>query len=110
MNFNSPYNREEYVKFFRDQFLPEDFLQSSETISLTFTTQYTQQVTKIGHSLSLDLTVYEIRHASENDPRVSISKESFRLLADYGQKRALVLFISDTLSNYRLSLVTIDLK
>jgi hypothetical protein len=110
MNFNSPYNREEYVKFFRDQFLPEDFQQSSETVSLTFTTQYTRQVTKTGRSNSLDLNVYEIRHASENDPRVSLSKESFRLLAEYGQSRALVLFISDTLSNYRLSLVTIDLK
>jgi hypothetical protein len=110
MNFNSPYNREEYVKFFRDQFLPEDFLQSSESISPGFSPQYTQQVTKIGRSNSLDLNVYEIVHASENDPRVSLSKESFKLLAEYGQKRALVLFISNTLSNYRLSLVTIDLK
>ena len=110
MNFNLPYNREEYVKFFRDQFLPEDFLQSSESISPGFIAQYTRQVMKIGRSNSLDLNVYEVRHASENDPRVSLSKESFKLLAEYGQSRALVLFISDTLSNYRLSLVTIDLK
>ena len=110
MNFNSPYNREEYVKFFRAQFLPEDFLQTSESISPGFTTQHTRQVTKIGRSNSLDLTVYEVRHASENDPRVSLSKESFKLLAEYGQKCALVLFISDSSANYRLSLVTIDLK
>ncbi|MHC4111560.1 MAG: Eco57I restriction-modification methylase domain-containing protein [Planctomycetota bacterium] len=110
MNFNSPYNRSGYVEFFRNQFLPEDFEASEESISLSFSPQYTQQVTKIGQSRSLDLNVYELQHSSENDPRVSLSKESFRLLAEYGQKRALVLFVSKTSENYRLSLVTIDLK
>jgi hypothetical protein len=110
MNFQAPYNRKAYIDFFRDSLLSEDFQQSSENISPGFSAQYTRQVTKIGRSNSLDLTVYEIRHVSENDPRVSLSKESFRLLADYGQKRALVLFVSQAPSNYRLSLVTIDLK
>lgn len=110
MNFNSPFNRSEYIEFFRNQFMPEDFDVSSESIPLTFSPQYTQQVIKIGQSRSLDLNVYEVEHTSENDPRVSLSKESFRLLAKYGQKRALVLFVSKTSDNYRLSLVTIDLK
>jgi len=110
MNFNLPYDRGKYTEFFRNQFLPEDFEQSGEPIPLTFSPQYTQQVTKIGQSRSLDLNVYEVEHTSENDPRVSLSKESFRLLAKYGQKRALVLFVSKTSENYRLSLVTIDLK
>ncbi len=110
MDFNLPYDRNSYVRFFRSQFLPEDFDASCESISLSFSPQYTQQVTKIGQSRSLDLNVYEVKHTSERDPRVSLSKESFRLLAEYGQKRALVLFISKTSKNYRLSLVTIDLK
>jgi hypothetical protein len=110
MDFNLPYDRNRYVRFFSSQFLPEDFEQSSESIPLTFSPQYTQQVTKIGESRSLDLNVYEVEHTSENDPRVSLSKESFRLLAEYGQKRALVLFVSKPSENYRLSLVTIDLK
>lgn len=110
MDFNLPYDRNNYIRFFRSQFLPEDFEQSGEPIPLTFSPQYTQQVTKIGESRSFDLNVYEVEHTSENDPRVSLSKESFRLLAKYGQKRALVLFISHTSPNYRLSLVTIDLK
>jgi hypothetical protein len=56
------------------------------------------------------MNIYEITHQSENDPRISLSRNSFRLLAHYGIKRALILFISQNSSNYRLSLVTIDLK
>ncbi len=56
------------------------------------------------------MNVYQITHRSENDPRISLSRNSFRLLAQYGIKRALILFISENSLNYRLSLVTIDLK
>jgi len=56
------------------------------------------------------MNVYEVNHRSENDPRISLSRDSFRLLAHYGIKRALILFISENSLNYRLSLVTIDLK
>ncbi len=56
------------------------------------------------------MNVYQITHRSENDPRISLSRDSFRLLAQYGIKRALILFISKNSLNYRLSLVTIDLK
>jgi len=56
------------------------------------------------------MNVYQITHHSENDPRISLSRDSFRLLAQYGIKRALILFISENSLNYRLSLVTIDLK
>jgi len=56
------------------------------------------------------MNVYQITHRSENDPRISLSRDSFRLLAQYGIKRALILFISENSLNYRLSLVTIDLK
>ncbi len=56
------------------------------------------------------MNIYEITHQSENDPRISLSRDSFRLLAHYGIKRALILFASQNSPNYRLSLVTIDLK
>ena len=46
----------------------------------------------------------------KNDPRVSLSRETFRLLAQYSIKRALIIFTSKKSANFRLSLVTIDLK
>jgi hypothetical protein len=111
MDFTCPYSREAYIEFFRSQFLPDDFGAADEPVPLTLSPTYIKQVTKIGQSSSLDnMNVYEVQHGSENDPRVSLSRESFRLLAKYGQKRALILFVSKTSPNYRLSLVTLDLK
>lgn len=111
MLFNSPYDRQQYLKFFRDEFLPEDFETHNERIKIDFQTKFIQHVIKIGESQSLEMNVYEITHKSENDPRITLSRESFRLLSQYGMKRALVLFVSENQPiNYRLSLITIDLK
>jgi len=110
MNFRARYNRDNYINFFRNQLLPEDFLEHTEKIPLSFKPQFIKSVVKIGNVPSLDLNIYEMIHVSENDPRVSISRDAFRLLAEYDSKRALVLFISETSSNFRLSFVTIDLK
>ena len=49
-------------------------------------------------------------HKSEFDPRVTLSKEAFRMLANFNKKRALIFFVSQNPANYRLSLITIDLE
>ncbi|MBW2321138.1 MAG: hypothetical protein JRF31_09920, partial [Deltaproteobacteria bacterium] len=109
MDFQRKYSRRAYIDFFRNQFLPEDFEDTTEPIEINFQPQYIKQVTKLGQVPSLDLILYEIKHNSENDPRVGLSKESFRLLSRARQNRALILFTSSNSDNYRLSLVTIDL-
>jgi len=90
--------------------LPEDFEEYDEKISIDFQSKFIQKIVKIGEVHSLEMNLYEVNHHSENDPRISLSRDSFRLLAHYGIKRALILFISENSLNYRLSLVTIDLK
>ncbi|MBL7130896.1 MAG: hypothetical protein ISS45_05805 [Candidatus Omnitrophica bacterium] len=110
MDFKAPYERKNYRDFFQNQFLPEDFESFDEDIELQFKSQHINKVAKIGQVPSLDLSIYEIEHQSENDPRVSLSRDSFRLLSQYSQKRALILFIPQKTSNYRFSFVTIDLK
>jgi hypothetical protein len=90
--------------------LPEDFEEHDEKIEVGFQPKFIQNIVKIGEVRSLEMNVYQITHHSENDPRISLSRDSFRLLAQYGIKRALILFISKSSLNYRLSLVTIDLK
>jgi hypothetical protein len=110
MDFKAKYKRGDYLNFFRNYLLPEDFDDQSEDVSLGFKPQHISKVTKIGEVPSLELNIYEVTHPSENDPRVSISRDAFRLLAQYGVKRALIVFNSESSSNFRLSLVTIDLK
>ncbi len=110
MDFKAPYNRSDYVNFFRSHLLPEDFRDHSEDVAIGFKAHFINNAVKIGEVLSLELHIYEVAHPSENDPRVSLSRDAFRLLAQYGAKRALIIFTSENSQNFRLSLVTIDLK
>lgn len=111
MEFNKAYNRQEFVSFLQNSFLPEDFLPVLTPVTFRTQLNYTTQVVKLGSSASLDLVVYEVRHNSKNDARVSLSKEAFRLLADEMEDRALVIFVpEDNSDNYRFSLIEITLE
>ena len=111
MEFNKRYSRSEFINFLQHKFLPEDFVVETTVIDIERQTKYIRSVNKLGSSESLDLVVYEIRHTSTHDARVGLSKEAFRFLADEWESKALVLFVpegNDT--NYRFSLITIDLN
>ena len=111
MEFNKKYNRLEFVDFLKNKFLPEDFIAETTSVDIERQTKYIRSVTKLGSSELLDLVVYEIRHGSTHDARVGLSKEAFRFLADEWESKALVLFVPESNdSNYRFSLITIDLS
>ena len=110
MEFNKAYNRQEFVNFLQNSFLPDDFIPGETSVEFRTKMNYTLQAVKLGSSESLDLVVYEVRHNSKNDARVSLSKEAFRLLADEMEDRALVIFVpQDNSDNYRFSLIEITL-
>jgi hypothetical protein len=113
MEFNKAYDREEFLTFLKDKFLPEeDFVKEETVLPFPVQTTYSTKATRLGvcHD-TLDLEVYEIRHTSRHDARVGLSKEAFRLLAEEGCARALVLFVpEDNDSNYRFSLIEITLN
>lgn len=50
----------------------------SSTTPVEFRTKmkYTTQAIKLGSSDTLDLVVYEVKHNSKNDARISLSKEA----------------------------------
>lgn len=111
MEFNKAYNRQEFVNFLQNSFLPDDFFPDETPVQFRTKMNYTRQVVKLGASESLDLVVYEVRHNSKNDARVSLSKEAFRLLSDEMEDRALVIFVpEDNSGNYRFSLIEITLE
>lgn len=110
VDFKAPYSRAGALEFL-DKFLPEDFRNFDEEIKVDFKPQSIRHIRKIGETASLEnILIYEITHESENDPRVSLSKDSFRLLAHFNVRKALIFFVSENSPNYRLSLVTVDLK
>lgn len=111
MQFNQPYNRNNFLNFLRINFLPEDFKQEETSVSNPVQFQYTQKVTRLGECESLGLVVYEVKHSSKHDARVGLTKEAFRLLADEFCERALIFFVpEDDNSNYRFSLIEITLE
>ncbi len=111
MEFNKAYNRQEFVHFLQHSFLPDDFVPTEESVTFYSKKTYSTQAVKLGTSAGLDLVVYEVRHTSKNDARVSLSKEAFRMLADETVIRALVIFVpEDNNDNYRFSLIEITLE
>lgn len=111
MEFNKAYNRQEFANFLYNSFLPNDFIPESTPVSFRTKMKYSTQAVKLGASALLDLVVYEVRHKSKHDARVSLSKEAFRMLADEMEDRALVVFVpEDNNDNYRFSLIEITLK
>lgn len=111
-NFNEPYNRENWIDLLRTKLLPNDFQTKIENVkgSINCKLDRFDKVTFLGESKSLNLAVYEITHKSESDPRVSLSKIAFRMLANFSKRRALIFFVPENNVDYRLSLITIDLE
>jgi hypothetical protein len=109
--FNQKYSRDNYLDFLGNHLLPEDFKVEEENVTndISFSSNRIKEITYLGHSVVLDLSVYEIMHKSEFDPRVSLSKEAFRMMANFSKRKALIFFVPESLTNYRFSLITIDL-
>src|SRR5574344_1882976 len=110
MEFNKAYNRQEFMQFLQNSFLPEDFKPTLEPVTFSTQMKYSSETVKLGTSDTLDLVVYEIKHTSKHDARVALSKEAFRLLNEEMEDRALVIFVpEDCNDNYRLSFIEVTL-
>ncbi|MBU4466886.1 hypothetical protein KKF47_02380, partial [Patescibacteria group bacterium] len=109
MKFNEKYNREDFIYFLRD-FLPEDFLEEEKDIILEKDKfNKITNVKELGFCKSLDLSILEIDHNSEADPRVTIATEAFKVLAQWWVHKALIIFKNKDSENYRFSYLTISL-
>ena len=109
MKFNEKYNREDFIDFLNG-FLPEDFHEKEKDIDLDQTRfKKIIKAKELGFCESLDLYILEIDHNSENDPRITIATEAFKIMAQYWAHKALVIFKNNDSENYRLSYLTISL-
>lgn len=107
--FQKKYNRETFVSFLSDSFLPEDFKIGFNEITLTRNQNFASKAFRLGECKSLGLEVFEIHHTSVNDARVGISKDAFQLLLHHSYcNRALIAFIPSNGNQWRFSLIQIE--
>jgi predicted RNA methylase len=108
-NFSNSYNRNNFVGFLENNFLPEDFEQKEETLNLNFIPKFTSSVTRLGACKSLGLEVFEVEHNSTHDARVGISRDAFQIMQKNSYcNKALVAFIPKGSNQYRFSFLQIE--
>jgi len=107
MNLNKVYDRDSFFSFIKD-FLP-DFkkdVRKADNKSL----KVTEDVTFLGESEDLDLSVFELSHSSSNEARVNLATDGFKLMKNHGVYTALVVYKAKQSQNWRLSLLTTSLS
>ena len=111
ISLDKAYNRESFVKFLEDNFLPEDFHRDYEKISLSGSQNFASEACRLGKCKSLELEVFEVHHNSLNDARVGIAKDAFRMILNHSfYNRALIAFVPGDGKQWRFSLLQMDVN
>ena len=106
--FNEKYDKNTFSTFLSD-FLPEDYKENEKDIAQLDSCQVIKSAREIGFCESLDVTVLEMSHSKNTDPRVTVATDAFKILKSYDIQKALVIFKNDESENYRFSYLTITL-
>jgi len=105
----SKYNRNDFVSFLSQKFLPTDFEQSQSKVFIEKPDGKINNAVKLGSCPSLELSVYEFKHNSNHDPKVTLSRESFNILEKNDpEPNTLAVFFNEENAQWRLSLITSD--
>lgn len=103
------YNRNSFIRFLSNEFLPEDFQEGIKEIELSRNQNFTTKAYRLGKCESLELEVFEIHHSSVSDARVGIAKDAFQMLLRHSYcNRALVAFVPSEGGQWRFSLLQME--
>lgn len=117
MNFQKDFNKEEFITFLKVNLLWDKFIQEEESRKdkdLWFKTKYFLEITKLWKAETIKsskidmnwLVILDILHNSKSDPRITLTKDAFRLMTNFWWQNALIVFHSKDSKKYRLSLLT----
>jgi adenine-specific DNA-methyltransferase len=108
--FKKDFNEEELKKFLIEKFLPDDFQKNEQELDISkYNFEKIKKVKYIGNSQNPEIHFYIIEHSGIQDPRVAITRETFKIIRDYYHKNTITLYYTQNSPNYRLSLLTIDI-
>jgi len=106
MNLQAVYSREDFLVFLRD-YLPDfsNDIRGADKTGL----KVTQEITYLGESPELNLSIFELHHNSSIDARLLLSKDGFRLMKNHQLNKALIVYLPKESVDWRLSLLTATL-
>lgn len=102
MNLTEPYNEDSFLKFIKD-FFP-DF--ESDKRNIPTNKSVFPSIMFLGQSDKLRTSVLVVKTNLGLNSRISLAKESFKILKNYSIYRALIVYLSDDEKIWRLSLLT----
>ena len=109
MYFDKPYNRPEFIRLIESKIFPT-FKRMERPLEFWKSTAYfvDKWITQLW-IVELDQKIYvlEIEQKSSNDPRITLTKDAFKILEYHWIDHAVVIFHCKDTDSYRLSLLTI---
>ena len=77
-SLDKAYERSSFLKFLRS--FIDDFTPKEEQLYPQNKSKFATNIYRLGHDNSLDIEVYEIHHSSQNDARVGLAQDAFKIL------------------------------
>lgn len=112
--FLKDFNKNEIKDILIDRFLPQDFTPLVQKIPLTdFKLEKIKEVELAGKTpdgSNLPLSFLFIKHTGINDPRITLTRESFKIIKSLNFKNTIAVFYADGSPNYRISLITFSFE
>ena len=99
---SNPFDQKQFIDFIKD-FLP-DFRADERKVDVA--KSGFSSITRLGESDSLVTSVLMIKSKKNLDSRITLTNNSFRILKAYNIYRALIVYVNDDDSIWRLSLLT----
>lgn len=109
MKFDHIYNRDSFEKLLSWILFWEKYKKNYKSLNINRKTiLFDQQNCFLLWKINLDKDIYvlEIKQKSKNDPRITLTKDAFKIMEDIWTNFALIIFYSDDSKSYRLSLLT----
>ena len=104
-DFSKKYIRKDFLEFLENT-LPSDIIFKEKEYKIKNSNSLITKITNLANIPSLEnIEFFEVEHKSINDPRITLTKEIFKVLNKLSINYALIIFYSPDSNNYRLSYI-----